>query len=232
MYVDTTDVGIAPHLMLDGYWEMWVTEILASLTRPGMVVADVGANVGYFTLLMADICGPSGRVFAFEPNPRIAELLQRTVTLNGFWPWVSIHTDPLSDVDGASVDLIVPVNDPKNAHIVSSPEGQGQGIPVVTQRFDSKEVFRTVEMAKIDVEGAEEAVWRGMTAMLNGSALKTVVIEFAAARYIDPEGFLSELTSHGFAMSYISFKHGIRNTNIKSVLQQNPLEDIMLLLRR
>jgi hypothetical protein len=43
MYVDSQDFGLSPHLMLDGYWEMWVTEALVSLVRPGMVVADIGA---------------------------------------------------------------------------------------------------------------------------------------------------------------------------------------------
>jgi hypothetical protein len=69
MYVDSQDFGLSPHLMLDGYWEMWVTEALVSLVRPGMVVADIGANLGYYALLLADLVGDAGMVHAFELTP-------------------------------------------------------------------------------------------------------------------------------------------------------------------
>ncbi len=58
MFVDTSDNSLSPHLMLDGYWEMWLTEALARAIRPGMTVVDVGANLGYFT---PDNGGSGGR---------------------------------------------------------------------------------------------------------------------------------------------------------------------------
>ena len=64
MYVDPRDRGITPHLALNGFWEAWVTVALARLIQPGWRCVDVGANVGYFTLLMADAVGPDGRVAA------------------------------------------------------------------------------------------------------------------------------------------------------------------------
>lgn len=84
MYVDTRDIGIASHLMMEGYWEMWVTEAMMRLLRRGAVVADVGANLGYFTLLMADLTGAEGRVLAFEPNPELARRLRKSIAINGF----------------------------------------------------------------------------------------------------------------------------------------------------
>ena len=84
LYVDTRDIGIASHLMLDGYWEMWVTEAMMRLLRRGAVVADVGANLGYFTVLMADLTGADGHVLSFEPNPQLAPLVRKSVEINGF----------------------------------------------------------------------------------------------------------------------------------------------------
>src|SRR5271165_2925357 len=53
MYVDTRDIGIAPHLLMGGHWEMWITKLFCDLLQPGMTVVDVGANFGYYTLLAA-----------------------------------------------------------------------------------------------------------------------------------------------------------------------------------
>ena len=62
MYLDTTDTGFASHLLLDGFWEMWLTVFFARQVKPGMTVIDVGANYGYYTLLFGALVGPEGRV--------------------------------------------------------------------------------------------------------------------------------------------------------------------------
>ena len=83
MFVDTRDIGIASHLLLDGFWEMWVTEEMLRHVRQGMTVLDIGANLGYFSLLLADLTGPRGRVIAFEPNPLMSSLARRSIEVNG-----------------------------------------------------------------------------------------------------------------------------------------------------
>ena len=62
MYADSQETGITPHLALHGYWESWITLALARTLRPGWHCLDVGANHGYYTLVMADGAGPDGRV--------------------------------------------------------------------------------------------------------------------------------------------------------------------------
>jgi hypothetical protein len=83
MWVDALDQGLSPHLIFQGFWEMWITAAMARFVRRGTTVVDVGANVGYYTLLLADAVGPQGRVVAFEPNPPIAEKLRMTDANNG-----------------------------------------------------------------------------------------------------------------------------------------------------
>src|SRR5260370_19641668 len=55
IFLRTDDRGFACHLMLDGFWEMWLTQFLARSIRSGMTVIDVGANFGYYTVLFAYI---------------------------------------------------------------------------------------------------------------------------------------------------------------------------------
>ncbi len=57
-YVDTRDRGFGSNVLLDGFWEMWLTMAIARAVKPGMVAIDIGANFGYFSLLMADLVGP------------------------------------------------------------------------------------------------------------------------------------------------------------------------------
>src|SRR5918912_920802 len=75
MYVDLRDTGFVPHLMFEGYWEYWITDFMWRNLGPGQVALDVGANHGYYTVLMSDLVGAQGMVRAFEPNPRLVELL-------------------------------------------------------------------------------------------------------------------------------------------------------------
>lgn len=233
MFVDTRDVGLATHLMLEGYWEMWVTEVIISLMREGMVAADIGANLGYFTLLMADLAGPSGRVHAFEPNPRLAELLNKSVAVNGFASRVDVHQLALSARNEGVMTLIVPAGEPKNGHLADVgdhlPEN-GQHVPVA--RLDGRTEWADIEFAKIDVEGAEELVWAGMQGLLDNGRLKTVILEFTPGRYENPANFLQALLAPGFSLARIDYVRGIVEIGTQDVLAGDPREDVMLVLRR
>lgn len=233
MYVDSRDIGIAPHLMLDGYWEMWVTEALISLVREGMVVADIGANLGYFSLLLADLVGSGGQVHAFEPNPHMTGLLQRSLSVNGFSQRVQIHQLALGAESEGEVALIVPPGDPKNAHIVPIGDGLPENaVPVPLARLDGRPDWSAIELIKVDVEGAEQLVWAGARGLLDSGKLKVVVLEFTAARYHDPAGFLRTLMAPGFNLAYIHLTHGIVDTTPAQILERDPHIDIMLVLRR
>jgi len=235
MFVDTRDIGVAPHLLIDGIWEMWLTEALVSLVRPGMVVADVGANLGYFTLLMADLVGAGGRVHAFEPNLRMVELLGRSLSVNGYWPRVSLHHVALGAEDGREMVLIVSPSEPKNGYMVDA--GAEAGAEAVAPRVDCARMDTTlpwdaIDLAKIDVEGAEEMVWAGMRGQLDNGRLKTVLIEFASGRYADPAGFLRTLQAPGFALSRLDATAGFVPATEAQILAFDPLEDVMLVLQR
>src|SRR6266481_1911926 len=82
--VDTRDQGLCTHLLLDGFWEMGLTMYIARHVRDGMVAIDIGANFGYYTILLAALVGERGHVYAIEPAPATAVMLRRSVQLNGF----------------------------------------------------------------------------------------------------------------------------------------------------
>lgn len=236
MIVDPADVGLSSHLLLDGYWEMWLTELLIDIVRPGMVVADVGANLGYFTLLMADLVGPTGHVHAFEPNASLARRARQSVAINGFDAVVTVHEQALADDEG-DVLLMVSADEPKNGYLLPAdhplPDDHGTDSRVLrTRRLDGYAELAAVDLIKIDADTSEFAIWRGMTAVLASARSLTVVLEFARARYADPGSFVDAIVAGGFSLAEITLENGVQPTTRKAILSAPLTDDVMLLLVR
>jgi FkbM family methyltransferase len=195
MFLQTADRGFGCHVMLDGYWEIWLTQFLARIVTAGMTVIDVGANFGYYTLLMADAVGPAGQVLAVEPNPATVSLLRETISLNGYADRTVIVPQALSDKEGSAL-LFCPHGEPKNALLVPHRDYPGgTTIEISTTSLDNvAEKSGKVDLIKIDAEGAEIAIVRGMQKLIHRDKPK-LVLEFNAARYPDPDAFLELLMS-------------------------------------
>lgn len=163
-FVFAEDFGLSPHLILDGYWEFWLTKYFARMIRPGDTVIDIGANLGYYSVLAGELVGDSGHVVAVEPNPAVFELLSRNLAVSGLGARSRLCNFALSSSPGERVlPFYVPENEPKNARLVEP----GEETEALAQRgrvFDvplgalKVEEFDRVDFIKIDVEGAELAV--------------------------------------------------------------------------
>jgi FkbM family methyltransferase len=146
-------------------------EIIAALQhflRPGDSFVDVGANVGFVTLTGARLVGPAGQVFSFEPNRDLAGRLLRTFEENGIGN-VSLSRIALADRTGELV--LVSDNHHGNRHVSTDPKASGDSVPV--SRADDQLRDKLPEhkriLIKIDVEGAEMMVLRGMTDLIGRS---------------------------------------------------------------
>lgn len=226
MFVDTTDIGFSSHMLADGYWEMWVTEALVERVKPGMVCVDIGANLGYFTLLMGDLAGPA-TVHAFEPNPAVAARLRKTLSINGYGA-VKVHELALADHRGEAA-FHVPDGEPKNGRLVDAGEFDDTAL-VAIERFDSLGI--TPDFIKIDVEGAEEAAWRGMAGVLGQPRPLTIFLEFTLGRYADPARFIDDILRYGFDLKVIDPWRGVVPTSRGEVLAGQEGVDQMLVLTR
>jgi FkbM family methyltransferase len=229
MFVDDQDFGLAPNLMLDGYWESWMTEAVLTRAADGMIAVDVGANVGYFTLLLADCVGAAGHVHAFEPNGRIRDLAARSLALNGLAARVTLHARPLGARSGDAVRLVVPANQPMNGHLAPA---DGAAPPLRTITLDDALGGGRVDIVKIDAEGAEYDIWRGMRTIVARGEPMTILLEFTPSRYADPAGFLAELEGAGFALSRIDPRRGVARVSAQAVLRAPATLDQMLALVR
>jgi FkbM family methyltransferase len=231
-FLDCRDQGLAPHLMLDGYWEYWVSDFIWRNVKPGETVADVGANLGYYTVLLADLVGPGGRVVALEPNPRLFDLLQRNVAINGFSRWTDCHAKAVAAKSGEWLNFRALVTDPKNGALLPASDRQLDPdhieLAVETQAFDDLSVG-PINFLKIDVEGAEEALWTGLQQTIARNPNIKILLEFNSFRCRTPERMIAEMAEL-FPLRKLDYDAVVRGTDAAHLLQ-NP-EDTMLYLSR
>jgi FkbM family methyltransferase len=220
--------------LLDGFWESWLTTFIAARVKPGDSVIDVGANHGYYTLLMADLVGPTGRVAAVEPNPAMCRLLRRSVSVNGFSTRVSVLEQAATAVDGQNVTLCLPANEPKNAYLIASPEqavARGEAIVNVTGARLASALghWHRLDFVKIDVEGAEEAAVDGLFPLLERHR-PLMVLEFNALRCAAPRDLLDRLSKLYGSLQCILFDGRAHPADVDSLLDPEQREDWLLYL--
>jgi FkbM family methyltransferase len=186
-------------------YEPKTTDCLARLLAPGGVFVDIGANHGYFSLLASALTGPSGRVFAFEPNPAVFAQLRTHVRLNGFEARITTLDLALADVSDADARLFVSRVSTNSglSSLTPSAAAFGRGslsrnetVAVRVETFDrwlATSGLSRVDVVKIDVEGAEHRVVAGMAGSLASRRIGAVVCEAvwdgAAHRALCASGF-------------------------------------------
>lgn len=163
--------------------------VLAALPRGGTFV-DVGANWGYFTLVAAHAVGPWGRVVALEPDPRMAAELRGNVARNGIGHATVLE---LAAAEGAGEAVLSGYAEGDRNRGVSSlvapPAGAARSFAVRTAALDAVMDELGVDRAdlvKVDVEGAEELVLRGMAGGLAAGRYRRVLVELHPTQHPDP----------------------------------------------
>jgi FkbM family methyltransferase len=232
VYADARETGITPHLAMDGYWESWITIALARLPRPGWHCLDIGANHGYYTLIMADAAGPEGRVVPVEPTPRLAGLLRETLDINGF-PRVPVIQKAASSTDGERLRLVIPPRRSLNARLSEEAGPDDVVVEVDSVTIDSLTAdWPRVDLIKIDVEGAEEAVWEGMQRTVADNPGLVVILELNVDRYDDPRAFIGSIEGAGFPLRYIDVDTEVKDVTVEELLTRQVGVDWMLFLSR
>jgi FkbM family methyltransferase len=159
--------------------------------------------------------------------------LRRNVTVNGFAGYTDVHDKALTDVDGAIMSFHIPAENPGGGAITQHRHQIDAGaIDIETIRLDSRPEWHAIELMKVDVEGAEELVWRGAKGLLEGSKLRTVLMEFNTERYADSPGFLAAMRAYGFSIGMVEPDQGMVEVTEATLLTQYANAEIMLLLQR
>jgi len=232
MYVNSCDVNVTPHLVMDGFWEKHITNLLQQITSNGQTCIDVGAHSGYYTLLMRQWVGDYGHVYSFEPNRTQAALIIDTLLLNAVYnKGVEFHNVALSNKEtgirmgfakrhtGGSSALIADVSldyllDEVNVQVVKA----------VT--LDSI-VTKTVDVIKMDCEGAEISVLEGAARVLQNPNI-SIVMEWEPGfhrKTHSVEDLYSILTNrYGFKMFKVLPDSQLAPLNLETAQSEAPCD--------
>jgi FkbM family methyltransferase len=152
---------VAASIYTKGVWEPEVTGALRALIKPGDTVFDIGGDAGYYTVIFAKLVGSGGKVVVFEPIPKAQERIMENVALNDFHN-VEMVDLALGSKPGSFV-LERPFQDSRIN--LNKAEPGPEDILVKVIRFDDlakARVLPRADLIKIDVEGAELEILRGM----------------------------------------------------------------------
>jgi FkbM family methyltransferase len=189
-----------------GLYEKDVTRLFLEILKSDMTVVDVGASIGYYTLIASRIVGPKGKVYAFEPEERNYSYLVRNLSANHASNVVTIRKAASNKAgksafisEGAGERGWVPEN-----QATSSP------IKVDTLTLDSffeAEGWPSVDVVKMDIEGSEKFALEGMRELSRRNHQMRLIMEFnldAMRRTgIPPQALADTLMELGFTRGYI-----------------------------
>ena len=163
---DERDRFVSRRIREEGIWEPFETSLVLASLAPGAVFVDVGANIGYFTVLAAHQVGDSGAVFAFEPDPENFSLLQANLKLNGVQRQVEAVRAALSDEEGEG-GLYLSEDNLGDHQIYAAGEIRERiPVPLVKGGEYLQHRIARLDLLKVDTQGSEFRVMSGLMPLL------------------------------------------------------------------
>jgi len=206
MYVPLRSIEITGSLLMGNY-ERIETEIFKKIVRKGDVVIDIGANIGYYTLIAAKLVGDSGIVITFEPEPYNFHLLKKNVEVNGYKN-VILEQRAVSNKN-ANLKLFLS-EDNIGDHRIYQPSESRKSIEIESIRLDDyikNAGIDKVNIIKMDIQGAEGLALQGMHEVLTKNKDLTIFTEFWPSGLresgIEPGDFYNTLIKYGFSIYLI-----------------------------
>lgn len=211
MYIDKNDRVVSMELILSGVWEEYETNLFKKHLKPGNIVLDIGANIGYHTLIAAERVGKTGHVYAFEPDPKNFQLLKKSVEVNGYKN-VTLEQVALSNKNGQGKLFLSNEDNYGDLRIFDSQDMRASTqIKLMALDTYFKDKNPQIDVIKLDVQGSEALVITGAQQTLKKNKHLKLFTEFwpKALRLSGSSAtdYFSLLTKNGFKISEIDVKH-------------------------
>lgn len=226
LYADKDDKGYMPHAKSDGYWESWITYWMYKNVKPHYTVLDIGANHGYYSLMLATL---GCTVIASEPQPKLANLIRLSAKENNY-KRLYVLESAFSDMIGEA-QFQVPIHHGMNATLSNNNSYDPYGseyISVKTTTLDNEST--EYDFIKIDAEGAEAKIWTGAQKYFTKNPNTLVLMEWRYDRYENPEAFAEDIFKK-CNVSNVNYSGHEEVINKAKELYTKKDEDWMLVLR-
>jgi FkbM family methyltransferase len=172
-----------------GVWELNETLFLINKMADGGLMLDIGAHLGYFGFIASRASEGKAEVHMFEPSEDMCNSMKETIKYEMFPENIHVHNYALSETSGDDVTLYSPTNDSGSSTMVSGAQQGPQGtldMSLFKNSFTGKTLrlddlnLSNVKFIKMDVEGFEHEVWKGMRETINRSPGLIIMMETGA----------------------------------------------------
>lgn len=202
--IRTAQDKIYRDIYLYGEYEHNLTSLIRNIIKPGSVCLDIGANFGYYSVLLAKLAGAGAAVHSFEPLPFIYRLAQETVKQNAVEERVILNNCGLGTTEGEFI--VYSFSQLTHGHASSKDLGRQDAIAhrckvTTLDEYADERGLRTVDFIKSDVEGDELSAFRGGERLLrrsNATVAFEVNIPCLTARNLEPEAVEDFLRTCGY----------------------------------
>jgi len=196
-------------IFLYGTFEISETRLVQAFLRPGMTFLDVGAHIGYYTLIAARLVGEAGRVHSFEPGAATRAHLEANVARNHLGN-VEIHVQALAEQTGeVGFWPSTLASNQGISSIIASGDGQAAPVMVPSLSLDDFAASlggRRIDFLKMDIEGAELQVIRGGQRLLGGAEAPPMIFE---AHQLAPVASALRALGYRIRRLHYTLEHGL-----------------------
>ena len=225
MLLDLYDKGISRTLLLFGKRELEHKKMLENIIKPEMTVLDIGANIGYYSLMMLELIGNKGKLIAVEPSPSNIEILRKNLLLNKYND-IEVHNAAISDENGTKKFFL---SEMSNLNTLNYTEKKslnltGETINVKTLTVPQIMEGRNLDLIRMDVEGHEVEVLNGLIPNIGVNNLyPSIIFETHRSRYNNDhsmENTLKNLFAKNYKVSMLgsTSKEGTKKIEAKGYI--------------
>jgi len=203
-------------LSSDNAFEPLETQWVKNLISTGDIVLDIGANIGYYSLLFSSLVGEKGQVYAFEPESSNYKLLEKNLQLNNI---TNVKTFQKGVSDKNATGILYLCEDNKGMHRAYPSLLCGDGVDIDLVRLDSFFEQNAIQFnfIKMDIEGYEYLALKGMQKLIKNSQKLNLLMEFSPSSMVecghDPIKCIELLENYSFTIYALGEELSLININ-------------------
>ena len=236
--VNKYDTGVSKQIRAVGSWEGRLGFLLLNVVKPNDTVVEVGANYGYYSLLMGRAAGDNGKVLTFEANPHVAKYLDMSISLNNLENIVKNQQIAIGTQNSGNVYIVYDKNIMGNAFIVDDlndiPKNDGKDWRYeevkLTNLTNAIPEVKNIDVLRMDAEGSEILVINGARDLINSSPNLKIVMEWSneiMGKYGDTNDLIDYLVSQNFRFWDIS-PNGLIEYSVSNLKAKKGFHDMYI----
>jgi FkbM family methyltransferase len=209
-----------------GWYNLSTTVLLMSLIRKGMAFIDVGANLGYYTLLASKIVGNDGLVLSYEPEPINFSYLRKATSINKVSN-VRLFNQAVLDKEGIAELYLSDIERPE-AHSMINVSSKSIAVPCTTIDRIAESLDRKIDFIKLHVSGAELKVLSGAKETIKRNKISKILTVLGSANTCGMVEIIEILQSKYLLYEVLNSPFVIRKTDFGEVLKRKYVEVLLV----